>query len=95
MDASKAVVGDREHGAVLDAPQRAAHGRGCQARMEQDGLLDRGQLPVGALVYVGRAGPQQESAAYGGQKYGGGSFQFRLSQSPEIAFTTMKRYAAV
>ena len=48
------------------------------------------ELPVGALVYVGRAGHNQ-MAAYGGQKYGGGSFRFRLCQSPEIAFTTMKR----
>ena len=51
-------------------------------------------LPLGALVYVGRAAPQQESALYGGKKYGGGAIQFRLTVSPERAFRSMKRYVA-
>lgn len=53
------------------------------------------ELPPSALIYVGRASPQQEKAAYGGGKYGGGDFQFRLTESPEVAFRWMKRYATV
>jgi hypothetical protein len=53
-----------------------------------------GELPAGALVYVGRAAPQQESALYGDQKYGGGRIQFRLTAAPEAAFRLMKRYVA-
>jgi len=49
-------------------------------------------LPVGSLVYVGRAAPQQESALYGGKRYGGGGIQFRLTVPPEQAFRSMKRY---
>ena len=37
------------------------------------------ELRPGAFIYVGRTAPQQEAAAYGGRKYGGGSFQFRLT----------------
>lgn len=51
-------------------------------------------LPIGALVYVGRASPQQDQLAYGGGCYGGGDFQFRLREDPETAFRWMKRYAA-
>jgi len=40
-------------------------------------------LPAGSLIYVGRAAPQQESAAYGGKRYGGGGYQFRLTASPQ------------
>jgi hypothetical protein len=53
------------------------------------------ELPPGALIYVGRASAQQEKAAYGGGKYGGGDFQFRLTEAPEVAFRWMKRYAAI
>jgi len=53
------------------------------------------ELLPSALIYVGRASPQQEQAAYGGGKYGGGDFQFRLTESPEAAFRWMKRYAAI
>jgi hypothetical protein len=52
------------------------------------------ELPVGALVYVGRASPQQDQLAYGGARYGGGDFQFRLREDPETAFRWMKRYTA-
>ena len=52
------------------------------------------ELPAGALVYVGRAAPQLESALYAGKKYGGGGIQFRLAEPPERAFRWMKRYAA-
>ena len=54
-----------------------------------------GELPIGAWVYVGRAAPQQEEAAYGGQRYAGGAFQFRLTEKPEVAFRWLKRYAAL
>lgn len=50
------------------------------------------ELPVGTLVYVGRAAPQQETELYGGKKYGGGGIQFRLTSPPETAFQWMKRY---
>lgn len=53
-----------------------------------------GDLPIGALVYVGRAAPQQESALYGGKKYSGGGYQFWLTEKPETAFRSLKRYAA-
>jgi hypothetical protein len=52
------------------------------------------ELSAGALVYVGRAAPQQEGALYGGKKYGGGGIQFRLIEPPEKAFRWMRRYAA-
>ena len=52
------------------------------------------ELPVGAVVYVGRAAAQQESTLYGGRKYGGGGIQFRLTNPPQTAFAWMKRYAA-
>jgi hypothetical protein len=52
------------------------------------------ELPAGALIYVGRAAPQQESALYGGKRYGGGGVQFRLTTSPEKAFQLMRRYVA-
>jgi hypothetical protein len=50
-----------------------------------------GDLPAGSLIYVGRAAPQQESAAYGGKKYGGGGYQFRLTASP----LRVRTYAAI
>ncbi len=53
------------------------------------------ELPPGALIYVGRAAPQQETAAYGGRKLSGGDFQFRLTQPPDVAFTSMRRHTAV
>ena len=53
------------------------------------------ELPIGALVYVGRASAQQESAIYGGRRYEGGAFQFRLTAPPEFALPWMKRYAVL
>lgn len=50
------------------------------------------ELPIGALVYVGRASPQQDALAYGGERYGGGDFQFRLRDNPETVFRWMRRY---
>lgn len=41
-------------------------------------------LPIGSLVYVGRAAPQQESTLYGGKRYAGGGFQFRLTTLAEL-----------
>ena len=52
------------------------------------------ELPVSAFVYVGRASAQQDKLAYGGTKYGGGDYQFRLREEPETVFRWMKRYAA-
>ena len=54
-----------------------------------------GDLPIGSLVYVGRAAPQQEADAYGGRRYGGGGYQFRLTDSPERVLPWMKRHAAI
>ena len=53
------------------------------------------QLPAGSLIYVGRAAPQQEGAAYGGGRYGGGAFQFRLTDSPERLLQSVKHYSAI
>jgi hypothetical protein len=50
-------------------------------------------LPLNAPIYVGRAGPLQESKLYGGQRLGR-TMQFRLTQPPEQAFSWMKRYAS-
>lgn len=52
------------------------------------------ELSIGSLVYVGRAAPQQESAAYGRQRYGGGGMQFRLTSDPST-LQWMKRYTAI
>lgn len=54
----------------------------------------QGELFPGALVYVGRVAPQQETALYGGKKYSGGGMQFRLTVPPGKAFRSMKRYVA-
>jgi hypothetical protein len=51
-------------------------------------------LPIGSLVYVGRAAPRQEGALYGGKRYAGGGFQFRLTAAPDQAFRSMKRHVA-
>lgn len=53
-----------------------------------------GDLPSGVLVYVGRAAPQQESAAYGGKSYGGGAFQFRLTTSPQQTLRFIRQHVA-
>jgi hypothetical protein len=53
------------------------------------------ELPIGSMIYVGRAAAQQESAAYGGARLGGGGFQFRLTQPPETSLPWMRRYAAI
>jgi hypothetical protein len=52
------------------------------------------ELPIGSTIYVGRAAPQQEKAAYGQKKYGGGGMQFRLNGDPAAILSWMKRYAA-
>jgi hypothetical protein len=54
-----------------------------------------GVLPMGSLVYVGRAAPQQESAAYGRRKYSGGGYQFRLTGPPTQVLRSMKQYRAI
>ena len=53
------------------------------------------ELPLGSLIYVGRAAPQQETAAYGIRSYSGGGYQFRLTEPPDRALPWMRRYAAV
>ena len=53
------------------------------------------ELPLCSLIYVGRAAPQQEADAYGGTRYGGGGYQFRLTDSPDRVLPWMKRYAAI
>ena len=52
-------------------------------------------LRPGTLVYVGRASAQQDEAAYGSGRYGGGDFQFRLIDAPKDTFRWMKRHAAI
>ena len=52
------------------------------------------EVPLGSLIYVGRAAPQQESAAYGAKRLEGGGFQFRLTRPPETALPWIKRYRA-
>jgi hypothetical protein len=81
----------------LSAMHRAAPRAGAAVTKEWNRLdyWIEAELPLGALVYIGRASPQQEKAAYGGGKYGGGDFQFRLTETPEVAFRSMKRHAAI
>ena len=79
----------------LSGMHRAEHRSNSAIKLEWNRLdyYLESELPVGSLVYVGRAAPQQESAAYGGKKLGGGGFQFRLTQAPET-LPWMKRYRA-
>jgi hypothetical protein len=76
--------------------QRAEHRDSAAVKLEWNRIdfYLEGELPVGSLVYVGRAAAQQESALYGGRKYGGGGMQVRLTTSPDKAFPWMKRYVA-
>jgi hypothetical protein len=53
-----------------------------------------GELRVGSLVYVGRAAPQQETELYGGDRYGGGSIQFRLPRYPQQMLSDLKCHVA-
>jgi hypothetical protein len=81
----------------LSSMQREGPRRGAAVNLEWNRMdyWIEAELPAGGLVYVGRAAPQQEKAAYGGGKLGGCDFQFRLTQPPDVAFTSMKRYTAV
>ncbi len=78
----------------LPAMHRAEHRANSAIKLEWNRLdyYLESELPVGSSVYVGRAAPQQESAAYGGKRLGGGGFQFRLTAPPERALPWMKRY---
>jgi hypothetical protein len=78
----------------LPAMHRVEHRDNAAIKLEWNRLdfWIESELPIGALVYVGRAAPQQESAAYGGRRLGGGGFQFRLTEPPERALPWMKRY---
>ena len=58
------------------------------------GFLLESETAFGLLIYVGRAAPQQETAAYGGKRFGGGGCQFRLTDSPDRVLPWMKRCAA-
>jgi hypothetical protein len=51
-------------------------------------------LPLGSLVYVGRAAPQQEKMAYGGARRGGGGFQFCLTKSSQQDLQPVKHHPA-
>jgi hypothetical protein len=75
---------------------RAEHRDSAAIKVEWNRLdyYLQGELFLGALVYVGRAAPQQETALYGGKKYSGGAIQFRLTVAPDSAFRSMKRYVA-
>lgn len=79
----------------LAGMHRAEHRNNAAIKLEWNRLdyYLESELPIGSLVYVGRAAPQQESAAYGGKRLGGGGFQFRLIQSPE-SLPWVKRYRA-
>ena len=78
----------------LPEQHRAEHRANSAIKLEWNRLdyYLESELPVGSSVYVGRAAPQQESAAYGGKLLVGGGFQFRLTNSPERALPWMKRY---
>jgi hypothetical protein len=80
-------------GMRLPAMHRAEHRNDAAIKLEWNRLdyYLESELPIGSLVYVGRAAQQQESAAYGGKKLGGGGFQFRLTNPPE-RLPWMKRY---
>lgn len=77
----------------LSGMHRAEHRSNSAIKLEWNRLdyYLESELPLSSLVYVGRAAPQQESAAYGGKRLGGGGFQFRLTQAPET-LPWMKRY---
>jgi hypothetical protein len=79
----------------LSDMHRAEHRSNSAIKLEWNRLdyYLESELPVGSLIYVGRAAPQQESAAYGASRYGGGGFQFRLTQAPQT-LPWMKRYKA-
>jgi hypothetical protein len=81
----------------LPSMQREGPRRGAAVKLEWNRMdyWIEAELPPGTLIYVGRAAPQQETAAYGGGKLGGGDFQFRLTRPPDLAFTSMRRYLAV
>ena len=81
----------------LSSMQRDGPRRGAAVKLEWNRMdyWIEAELPAGSRVYVGRAAPQQETAAFGGRKLGGGDFQFRLTQPPDVAFASMRRYAAV
>ncbi len=81
----------------LPAMQREQHRADAGIKLEWNRLdfYLESELPLGSLIYVGRAAPQQETAAYGGKRYGGGGYQFRLTDSPDRALPWMKRYAAI
>jgi hypothetical protein len=76
---------------LLSDLHRSEHRSNSAIKLEWNRLdyYLEGELPVGSSVYVGRAAPQQESAAYGGKSLGGGGFQFRLMNLP----SHVKRYA--
>jgi hypothetical protein len=81
-------------GLRLPEQHRAEHRANSAIKLEWNRLdyYLESELPIGSSIYVGRAAPQQESAAYGGKSLGGGGFQFRLTSSPERALPWMKRY---
>lgn len=81
----------------LPSIDREQHRDGSAIKLEWNRLdfYLESELPIGTLIYVGRAAPQQEIAAYGGKRLGGGGHQFRLTESPDRALPWMKRYAAI
>ena len=81
----------------LAAMHREQHRENAAIKLEWNRLdfYLESELPLGSVIYVGRAAPQQEAAAYGGKRYGGGGYQFRLTDSPDRVLPWMKRYAAI
>lgn len=81
----------------LSSMHREEHRNNAAIKLEWNRLdfYLEGELPLGSLIYVGRAAAQQESAAYGGKRYSGGGYQFRLTDPPDRILRNMKRYAAI
>lgn len=68
----------------LGSMHRAENRGGTSIKLEWNRLdyYVEAELAANTLVYAGRAAPQQDSAAYGGKQYGGGTMQFRLLAAP-------------
>jgi hypothetical protein len=81
----------------LPSMHRAEDRAGGAIKLEWNRLdfYVEGELPAGSVIYVGRAAPQQESAAYGGGQYGGGVYQFRLTDSPERTIRALMHHRAI
>jgi hypothetical protein len=52
----------------------------------------QGELPIGSLVYVGRAAKLREDALFGSENYSGGGIQFRLPWNPHTILCRFRTY---